>query len=78
MSNKRTTQEHLIGKDVEGNGLAYYDVIYREWRGRSEEGDTKLRGIISGLDMNPGHPTSSNATLSFIDFILLLVRRIWY
>jgi hypothetical protein len=34
----------LIGKDEEGNGLVYYDVIYGEWPGRSEEGYTKLRG----------------------------------
>jgi len=44
VSNNRTTKEHLIGKDEEGNCLPYYDVIYRQWPGRSEEGDTKLRG----------------------------------
>jgi hypothetical protein len=43
VSNNRTTHEQLIGKDEEGNGLAYRDVIYRQWPGRSEEGDKTER-----------------------------------
>jgi len=56
VSNNTTTQEHLIGKDEEVNGLAYGDVIYRQWPGRSVEGDTKLRGTnYEGWNFNSGN-----------------------